>query len=186
MASKEFISIKKAVSLTGKSEQKMIRLWENNRKTKLVKEKHGKRYIALSLLEKKYNVGDETQIHIKTDPLQTEPLKPDIKDSSTEAQLLVEVLKSQLIEKDKQLSLKDTQITQLIERTREQNNIIFSLEQHQQQLESKLSVALPEVNKADIDQIQTTEKPQINYIFMALVMLLVGVVLIIFYTLLTN
>jgi hypothetical protein len=50
MAGKEFISIKKAVQLTGQPEHVLLKLWERYHSTSKVKEKNGKRYITQALL----------------------------------------------------------------------------------------------------------------------------------------
>jgi hypothetical protein len=178
MAGKEFISIKKAAQLTGQPEPILLKLWERYQATSRVKEKNGKRYISQTLLKKKLATYlGEARI---SDPVgQVQPVT-NIPPADTSPALL-ELLTLQLHEKDKQLNAKDTQIAQLIERTREQNNIIYSLEQHQQQLESKLALHIAAPQKED-----KTERPQPNYLFIALVMLLVGVILIIFYTFLNS
>ncbi|QHT67023.1 hypothetical protein GXP67_10380 [Rhodocytophaga rosea] len=179
MAGKEFISIKKAAQLTGQSEHTLLKLWNRYQSTTKVKEKNGKRYISQALLKKKLAAyTEEPEINNTTHTAQKPPDSPVSGDSPT----ILGLLTQQLQEKDKQLSSKDTQIAQLIERTREQNNIIFSLEQHQQQLESKLALQIPAPPQPDNKE----SKPQINYVFIALIMLLVGVVLIIFYTFLNS
>jgi hypothetical protein len=179
MAGKEFISIKKAVLLTGQPEHTLLKLWNRYQSTSKVKKKNGKRYISQSLLKKKLATYSEEPEKTATNPsLHLPQVRPPVDIPPN----LIDLLTQQVKEKDKQLTARDSQIAQLIERTREQNNIIYSLEQHQQQLESKLALQIPAALRGD----NKAEKPQINYVFITLIMLLVGVVLIIFYTFLNS
>ncbi len=77
------------------------------------------------------------------------------------------------------------QLTQLIERSREQNNIIYSLEQSKQALETKLSLSLPERNPSERSA-PVPEAPAVNYWLIGLAVLVAGVVLIILYGLLMS
>jgi hypothetical protein len=70
---------------------------------------------------------------------------------------------------------------QLIERNREQNNIIYALEQSKQALEARLSLSLP--GRPERPQ-PAPEGPGVNYLLIGLVVLAAGVALIILYGLL--
>lgn len=164
---KKFVSVKKAATLTGKSEQKIGKLWEAYKNTKFVRRKDGKLYIRTDFLHLRFDLPSQEISAVPSQPVSTS---------------LNELVQTQLVEKDKQLTGKDEQIMQLIERIREQNNIIFSLEQRQQQLESRLAVQLRE----SPDKPPSAQATPANYLLFTLAILLVGVVLIIFYSLLNG
>lgn len=181
MAGKVFISLRKAVQLTGKSERKLLKFWHLYQDTPKVKLKNGKRYISRLLLEKNFRLDQDTARHAATDSPQPTILQASDSQPGQNSLDLVKILSQQMEEKDRQLAAKDAQISQLIERNREQNNIIFSLEKNLQQLESKLAIPLA----AHSERNNAGQAPP-NYMLIALVVLLVGIILIIFYVLLAG
>ena len=83
-------------------------------------------------------------------------------------------LKGQVIEKDKQIREQSAHVAQLIERTREQNNIIFALEQGKQQLEARIP------RTAEPRPVAEPPEP-VNYGLIAFLVLAVGIILLAFY-----
>ncbi|MBD0255127.1 MAG: hypothetical protein ICV83_05365, partial [Cytophagales bacterium] len=97
------------------------------------------------------------------------------------ANALVALLEAQLSEKDRQLAARDAQLGQLIERNREQNNIIYALEQSKQALEARLSLPLP--GRSERTE-AARESPGVNYLLIGLAVLAAGVALMLLYGLL--
>jgi hypothetical protein len=193
MADKEFIPVPQATELTGKSTKKLLKLCEAYRDTKYVKFKNGTYTIRLDFLTKQFLLLEKAvnKGHVATEQPPKPQLGPEIAafrevrgqpDWQTH---MITVLEEQLKEKDRQLATKEAQLSQLIERNREQNNIIFSLEQHTQALESRMSLPMLHSQPSPVSE-QPGKKTFISYITFGLTILLVGVALIIFYAVLIS
>jgi hypothetical protein len=176
MAGKQFISAKKAARVTGQPVRTISRFCESHRQSKYVRFEDGIYRIRLDFLVRHFGlapklrqVSEEEEVHPEPAPAPTTPVG------------LISLLEAQLAEKDRQLAARDAQLGQLIERNREQNNIIYSLEQSKQALETRLSLSLPERTERPVP---VTEGPQVNYVLIGLAVLLAGLVLMILYGLL--
>ncbi len=185
MADKQFVSVKKAARLSGHSVREISRFCEEHRSSKYVRFEDGLFRIRLDFMNKHLGVVPKAAVaQVAPAAPEPEPMSapaPGGPDKST----LIALLETQLAEKDRQLAAKDTQLTQLIERSREQNNIIYSLEQSKQALETKLSLSLPERNPSERSA-PVPEAPAVNYWLIGLAVLVAGVVLIILYGLLMS
>ena len=169
MAAKQFISAKKAARLTGRPVREVVQLSELHRGSKYVRFEDGICHIRLDFLRRHFYLPAPAQP--STDAPGPQPV-------STAPNALVVLLEAQLAEKDRQLAAKDAQLGQLIERKREQNNIIFALEQSKQALEAQISLSLPQRSEP------MQEGLGVNYLLIGLVVLISGVALIIVYGLL--
>jgi hypothetical protein len=182
MADKQFISVKKAARLSGHSVREISSFCETHRSSKYVRFEDGLFRIRLDFLNKHLGITPKAavaQVAPAAPAPEPVPAAPAGPDKST----LIALLETQLAEKDRQLAAKDTQLTQLLERNREQNNIIYSLEQSKQALETKLTLSLPERNHSERSA-PVPDAPAVNYWLIGLAVLLAGVVLIILHGLL--
>jgi len=176
MPGKQFISLKKAARLTGQSVRVLSRFCETNRDSKYIRFEDGLYRIRLDLAVKQFGLAPGVQQATDEPKIETEPTPP----PAGQAPLL-SLLEAQLGEKDRQLAAKDAQLGQLIERNRELNNIIYSLEQSKQALETRLILSLPERIPPAAP---VPEGPPVNYLLIGLIVLATGVALMILYGLL--
>jgi hypothetical protein len=176
MAGKQFISAKKAARLTSRPVREVIQFCELHRGSKYVRLEDGIYRIRLDFLVRYFDLpapAPSTATPPTPEPIPSGP--------SSGTNSLVSLLEAQLAEKDRQLAARDAQLGQLIERNREQNNIIYSLEQSKQALEARISLPLPGRPEG------MEPAPQglgINYLLIGLAVLAAGVALIIVYGLL--
>jgi hypothetical protein len=180
MAGKQFISAKKAARLVGRPVREVIHFCELHRGSKYVRLEDGIYRVRLDFLVRYFDLPApaETPTPVPAAPPAPEPVPPS---PDPVPSALVSLLEAQLAEKDRQLAAKDTQLGQLIERNREQNNIIYTLEQSKQALEARLSLPLPGRPERPLP---TAEGPDVNYLLIGLTVLAAGVALMILYGLL--
>lgn len=177
MAGKQFISAKKAARITGQPVRTVSRFCESHRDSKYVRFEDGIFRIRLDFLVKHFGMAADG-------PQLAPEANPESPPAPAAPANLISLLEAQLAEKDRQLAAKDTQLGQLIERNREQNNIIYSLEQSKQALETRLSLSLPERPERTEPVRPAADGPRVNYLLVGLSVLLAGLVLIILYGLL--
>jgi hypothetical protein len=173
MAGKQFVSAKKAARITGQPVRIVSRFCESHRDSKYVRFEDGIYRIRLDFLMRHFGLASHPRQVPEAGEAQSEPAPAPAAPPG-----LISLLEAQLVEKDRQLAARDVQLGQLIERNREQNNIIYSLEQSKQALETRLSLSLPERAEPQ------AEGPGVNYLLIGLTVLLVGLVLMILYGLL--
>ncbi len=176
MAGKQFISAKKAARLTSRPVREVIQFCELHRGSKYVRLEDGIYRIRLDFLVRYFDLP--APVAPTAAPPAPEPVPPG---PSPGTNALVALLETQLAEKDRQLAARDAQLGQLIERNREQNNIIYALEQRKQSLEARLSLPLPgRPERAE----PGPESPGVNYLLIGLSVLAAGVALMLLYGLL--
>jgi hypothetical protein len=180
MAGKQFISAKKAARLTGRPVREVIGFCQLHRGSKYVRLEDGIYRVRLDFLVRHFDLPAPAETPLPSPPVQPAPALV-LPGPLPGPNPLVALLEAQMVEKDRQLAAKDAQLGQLIERNREQNNIIYALEQSKQALEARLSLPLP--GRAERPQ-TTPEGPGVNYLLIGLVVLAAGVALIILYGLL--
>ena len=173
MAGKQFISAKKAARLVGRPVREVIGFCELHRGSKYVRLEDGIYRLRLDFLVRYFDLPAPTVL-----PPSPEPVPPG---PPPGANALVALLEAQLAEKDRQLAARDAHLGQLIERNREQNNIIYALEQSKQALESRISLPLP--GRPERPQ-PVAEGPGVNYLLIGLTVLAAGVALMLLYGLL--
>ena len=176
MAGKQFISAKKAARLVGRPVGEVIRFCELHRGSKYVRFEDGIYRIRLDFLVRYFDLPAPAPPTAA--PPAPEPVPPA---PPPAANALVALLEAQLAEKDRQLAARDAQLGQLIERNREQNNIIYALEQSKQALESRISLPLP--GRPERPE-PVAEGPGVNYLLIGLTVLAAGVALMLLYGLL--
>lgn len=178
MAGKQFISAKKAARLVGRPVREVIHFCERHRGSKYVRLEDGIYRVRLDFLVRHFDLPAPAEPPPPSFPF---PPAPEPVPPGPAPNPLVALLEAQLFEKDRQLAAKDTQLGQLIERNREQNNIIYALEQSKQALEARLSLPLP----ARPERMEPAPKgPGVNYLLIGLAVLAAGVALMILYGLL--
>jgi hypothetical protein len=176
MAGRQFISAKKAARLVGRPVREVTGFCELHRGSKYVRLEDGIYRIRLDFLVRYFDLPAPAAPTAA--PPAPEPVSPG---PPPGANALVALLEAQLAEKDRQLAARDAQLGQLIERNREQNNIIYALEQSRQALEARISLPLP----GRPERTETApESPGVNYLLIGLVVLAVGVALMLLYGLL--
>ncbi len=173
MAGKQFISAKKAARLVGRPVGEVIRFCELHRGSKYVRLEDGIYRLRLDFLVRYFDLPAPAATPPAPEPVPPAP--------PPAANALVALLESQLAEKDRQLAARDAQLGQLIERNREQNNIIYALEQSKQALESRISLPLPGRPERPVP---VPEAPGVNYLLIGLTVLAAGVALMLLYGLL--
>ena len=178
MTGKQFISAKKAARLTGRPVREVIGFCELHRGSKYVRFEEGIYRVRLDFLVRHFGLLAPAEPPLPAAPPAPEPVSPG---PTAGLNALVALLEAQLAEKDRQLAAKDSHLGQLIERNREQNNIIYALEQSTQALEARLTMPLP--GRPEPAQ-PVREGPGVNYLLIGLVVLAAGVALIILYGLL--
>ena len=182
MAGKQFISAKKAARLTGRPVREVIHFCELHRGSKYVRFEDSIYRVRLDFLVRHFDLPAPAE---PPTPVPAPPVpEPVLPGPAPVPNGLVALLEAQLAEKDRQLASKDSQLGQLIERNREQNNIIYSLEQSKQVLESRLSLPLPGLVERPPKPEPVPEGPGVNYLLLGLVVLAAGVALMILYGLL--
>jgi|GEM_PF-2684590 len=181
MAGKQFISAKKAARLVGRPVREVSRFCELHRGSKYVRFEDGIFRVRLDFLVRYFDLpAPDAQPTASPAP---EPVfAPPVPEPPPAApNALLALLEAQLAEKDRQLAARDAQLGQLIERNREQNNIIYALEQSKQSLEARLSLPLPgRSERAE----PVPAAPTVNYLLIGLTVLAAGVALLILYGLL--
>ncbi len=186
MAGKQFISAKKAARLVGRPVREVSRFCELHRGSKYVRFEDGIYRVRLDFLVRHFDLpapATQADTPPAPEPVLPPPVpQPPVREPSSAAPSpLLALLEAQLAEKDRQLAAKDAQLGQLIERNREQNNIIYALEQSKQSLEARLSLPLP--GRPERMEVPP-EAPSVNYLLIGLVVLAAGVALMILYGLL--
>lgn len=182
MAGKQFISAKKAARLVGRPVREVVGFCELHRGSKYVRLEDGIYRVRLDFLVRHFDLPAPAP---STTPVPAPPApEPVLPGPAPVPNGLVSLLEAQLAEKDRQLAAKDSQLGQLIERNREQNNIIYALEQSKQSLEARLSLPLPVLPERAPKPEPVPEGPGVNYLLIGLVVLAAGVALIILYGLL--
>ena len=137
-----YLSIKEATEQTGKNEKTIRRLIKRNESKKYIQLKEGKLYINSDYLYNIYKPGHlstqefghlSTQKDGQLDNIEipeNEENKPDyLKEVLKSKDDTIQLLSTQIDTLTRQLDNKDTTINQLIERTREQNIIIQSIQE---------------------------------------------------------
>jgi hypothetical protein len=181
MAGKQFISAKKAARLVGRPVREVIGFCELHRGSKYVRFEDGIYRVRLGFLVRHFDLPAPAKPPIPAAPPAPEPVSPG---PTLVSNTLVALLEAQLAEKDRQLAAKDSQLGQLIERNREQNNIIYALEQSKQALEARLSLPLPSLPERAPKPEPVPEGPGVNYLLIGLAVLAAGMALMILYGLL--
>jgi hypothetical protein len=183
MAGKQFISAKKAARLVGRPVREVTGFCELHRGSKYVRLEDGIYRVRLDFLVRHFDLPAPAETPLSSPPTPPVP-EPVLPGPAPVPNALVALLEAQLAEKDRQLAAKDSQLGQLIERNREQNNIIYALEQSKQSLEARLLLPLPNLPERAPRAEPIPEGPGVNYLLIGLVVLAAGVALMILYGLL--
>ncbi len=200
----EYLPISKSVKIYKTSKTALTRLANKNIDTKNIRKENSMFLISVELLESKYekrvsSSAKENRTRVNTEPNTTEPQKESIgiqtstepkkeKENSNELVTALksqnEFLQSQIIEKDKQLNDKSSQIDKLLQRQYEQNSIIQTLQNRFDGMERKIDTSTLLLSekvsqKKEVAPGQTDQKNDNGFTIASAVMIILLVVAII-------